>query len=168
MIPIYDNDFEKAFDEAVDALGKKEHRLIYADKLKAHYSWWKGGTREMTMDEAKNDFDTIIDLQPTVELKPIVIDGEEYLTGADYNAYLKGYKDGKAEPTKHGRWIKDNGNWWHCSECGQQIFSMSEYDRNKFHKWCGSCGARMDAQIGEDKSHPFAESVMMGMDEVEE
>ena len=51
----------------------------------------------MTMDEAKSDFDTIVDLQPTVELKPIVIDGEEYLTGADYNAYLKGYKDGKAE-----------------------------------------------------------------------
>ena len=41
-------------------------RLIDADKLKAHYAWWKGGGREMTMDEAKNDFDTIIDLQPTV------------------------------------------------------------------------------------------------------
>ena len=47
-------------------------RLIDADKLKAHYAWWKGGSREMTMDEAKNDFDTIIDLQPTVgaEQKP--------------------------------------------------------------------------------------------------
>lgn len=97
MHDIYDNDFDKAFDEAVEAIEKKEHRLIYADKLKAHYAWWKGGTREMTMDEAKSDFDTIVDLQPTVELKPIVIDGEEYLTGADYNAYLKGYKDGKAE-----------------------------------------------------------------------
>ena len=41
-------------------------RLIDADKLKAHYAWWKGGSREMTMDEAKSDFDTIIDLQPTV------------------------------------------------------------------------------------------------------
>lgn len=44
-------------------------RLISADKLKAHYAWWKGGTRELTMDEAKHDFDTIIDLQPTVEPK---------------------------------------------------------------------------------------------------
>lgn len=44
-------------------------RLIDADKLKAHYAWWKGGTREMTMDEAKSDFDCIIDLQPTVEVK---------------------------------------------------------------------------------------------------
>ncbi len=43
-------------------------RLIDADKLKAHYAWWEGGTREMTMDEAKSDFDTIIDLQPTVEI----------------------------------------------------------------------------------------------------
>ena len=46
-------------------------RLIDADKLKAHYAWWKGGTREMTMDEAKSDFDTIIDLQPTVEAIPV-------------------------------------------------------------------------------------------------
>lgn len=45
-------------------------RLISADKLKAHYAWWKGGTRMMTMDEAKSDFDTIIDLQPTVEVAP--------------------------------------------------------------------------------------------------
>ena len=44
MHDIYDNDFDKAFDEAVEAIEKKEHRLIYADKLKAHYAWWKGGT----------------------------------------------------------------------------------------------------------------------------
>ena len=31
-------------------------RLIDADKLKAHYAWWEGGTREMTMGEAKKDF----------------------------------------------------------------------------------------------------------------
>lgn len=45
-------------------------KLIDADKLKAHYAWWKGGSREMTMDEAKSDFDTIVDLQPTVEVEP--------------------------------------------------------------------------------------------------
>lgn len=44
-------------------------RMIDADKLKAHYAWWKGGTRELTMDEAKSDFDTIVDLQPTIEPK---------------------------------------------------------------------------------------------------
>ena len=113
-------------------------RIIDADKLKAHYAWWKGGSREMTMDEAKSDFDTIIDLQPTVELKPIVIDGEEYLTGADYNAYLKGYADGKAEP-KHGRWIKNPPTeaWeYHCSLCGTQ----EDYKEN----YCRNCGAKMD------------------------
>ena len=41
-------------------------RLISADRLKAHYSWWEGGTGEITYAEAKALFDTIIDLQPTV------------------------------------------------------------------------------------------------------
>lgn len=111
-------------------------RIIDADKLKAHYAWWKGGTREMTMDEAKSDFDTIIDLQPTVELKPIVIDGEEYLTGADYNAYLKGYKDGKAEPVKHGRWIEDEYGIPHCSEC-------KAINNTVFRNYCPNCGTDM-------------------------
>lgn len=39
-------------------------RLIDADRLKAHYCWWENGTGEMTLDEAKKNFDTIIDLQP--------------------------------------------------------------------------------------------------------
>lgn len=116
-------------------------RLIDADKLKAHYAWWKGGSREMTMDEAKSDFDTIIDLQPTVE----------------------------AEPIKHGRWknvhislvdpdgVARYGRWGcQCSICGTETADITPY--------CPNCGARMDAQIGEDKSHPFAESVMMGKD----
>lgn len=50
----------------------------------------------------------------------------------------------EAVPVKHGRWVKDAGEWWHCSECGQQMFSMSKQDREEFHKWCGRCGARMD------------------------
>lgn len=70
---MWDNDKERAFDEAVDEIDRKQRekksvRLIDANKLKAHYAWWKGGGREMTMDEAKSDFDTIIDLQPTVEI----------------------------------------------------------------------------------------------------
>ena len=42
-------------------------RLIDADKLKQHYAWWEGGSAEMTLDEAKKTFYTIIDVQPTVE-----------------------------------------------------------------------------------------------------
>ena len=34
-------------------------RLIDADKLKQHYAWWN--------DENKELFDTIVDMQPTVE-----------------------------------------------------------------------------------------------------
>ena len=53
---------------AVGEKGKKMPRLIDAEKLKNHYSWWEGGSREMTMDEAKKTFDTIIDVQPTVDI----------------------------------------------------------------------------------------------------
>lgn len=91
-------------------------RLIDADKLKKHYAWWQGGTLAKTLDEMKRDFDTIVDLQPTVE----------------------------AEPVKHGRWIKDSEGWWHCSECGRQIPPKSKQDLNEFNKWCGRCGAKMD------------------------
>lgn len=89
MYDTYDNDFDKAFDEAVDRLDRQQNwRPIYAEKLKAHYSWWKGGTGTMTYDEAKETFDTIIDLQPTVE-------------------------------PKHGRWETPKGypNVLLCSEC---------------------------------------------------
>ena len=90
-------------------------RLIDADKLKAHYAWWKGGGREMTMDEAKNDFDTIIDLQPTVE------------------------------PTKHGRWVHKYGDGHEepaitggeCSICGY-IHTATNYCPNcgaKMTRW---------------------------------
>lgn len=64
-------------------------RLIDADKLKKHYSWWQGGTLAKTLDEMKRDFDTIIDLQPTVE----------------------------AEPVKHGRWLKNGDRYCECSVC---------------------------------------------------
>ena len=47
-------------------------RLIDADRLKAHYCWWSGGTKEMTIDEAKKIFDTIIDVQPTVDAVEVV------------------------------------------------------------------------------------------------
>ena len=38
-------------------------RLIDADKLKEHYSWWEGFDN---LKEQKRDFDTIVDIQPTV------------------------------------------------------------------------------------------------------
>lgn len=47
-------------------------RLIDADKLKEHYSWWENGTAEMTLAEAKRIFDVIVFLQPTVDAEPVV------------------------------------------------------------------------------------------------
>lgn len=85
---------------------------------------------------------------PTVELKPIVIDGEEYLTGADYNAYLKGYKDGKAKPTKHGRWIRKESKrsyWFECSECGYPP-PLDKFKRERFSNYCPNCGAIMGGE----------------------
>ena len=91
-------------------------RLIYADKLKAHYAWWKGGTRELTMDEAKSDFDCIIDLQPTAE----------------------------AEPIKHGRNLNaDYPSLFECSVCGY-INDDTESGKPSTFNYCPNCGARMD------------------------
>lgn len=70
-----------------------------------------------------------------------------------------------AEPIKHGRWIKWEGDVLTCSNCKHYwIQSGDQYD----YRYCPYCEARMDAKIGEDPSHPFAESVMMHKDEVEE
>lgn len=69
-----------------------------------------------------------------------------------------------AQEVKHGRWkhhqYGNTAGYYECDNCGK----INSYKSN----YCPKCGARMDAQIGEDKSHPFAESVMMGMDEGEE
>ena len=64
----------------------------------------------------------------------------------------------KALPTvqpqpKRGKWIKANGEEnlaiWTCDQCGCKIYSETEYDRKKFHAWCGKCGCRMDADMRE-------------------
>jgi len=90
-------------------------RLIDADALKKHYAWWENFDN---LKQAKNDFDTIIDLQPTVE------------------------------PTKHGRWLyreeqfafeKEPRITAGCSECGHSMYSKHD-TRN----YCPNCGARMD------------------------
>ena len=54
-------------------------RLIDADKLKAHYAWWEGGTEDHTLDEMKGIFDTIIDLQPSAVEYPTLPEMPESL-----------------------------------------------------------------------------------------
>lgn len=84
---------------------------------------------------------------PTVDAEPIVIDGEEYLTGGDYNAYLKGYKDGRAEPVKHGKWIVNNETkeWVtiYCDQCHDGMWNRKD---DPFPNYCFNCGARMDGE----------------------
>ena len=85
-------------------------KLIDADKLKQHYAWWD--------NEDKKIFDTIVDLQPTVD----------------------------AEPVRHGHWIKANDPMSSpfdtmkrclCSECREWAAVTS---------YCPNCGAKMDEE----------------------
>lgn len=85
-------------------------KLIDADKLKQHYAWWD--------NEDKKIFDTIIDLQPTVE----------------------------AEPVRHGHWTEKRNPMmyqllpyvWVCDQCGTAFYYKTPY--------CGECGAKMDEE----------------------
>ena len=130
----------------------KMSRLIDADKLKEHYAWWGDFDH---LRETKKDFDTIIDLQPTVEAEPNTAietvdwyhqnaDGEMVL-GANSNqqAWFKAddvFKALKAEP-KHGRWLpSDKGDCTYiCSECG---FVRDAYILEE-KAYCPRCGADM-------------------------
>lgn len=96
-------------------------RLIDADKLQKHYSWWEGGSQEMTLDEAKRNLDTIIDLQPTID----------------------------AEPVKHGQWVHNKwSNMRHdysCSLCGCRIEGVDPFSLSATaYYYCPECGATMD------------------------
>lgn len=53
MHDIYDNDFDRQFDEAVEAIEKKEHRLIWADKLK-HGRWINKDDKEFECSHCGN------------------------------------------------------------------------------------------------------------------
>ena len=89
-------------------------RIIDADALKRHYSWWKGGTREMTMDEAKNDFDTIIDLQPTIEPKR----GRWIYNDCQYGRY-----------------------WFKCDQC-KELMIIPTRVCQPLYNFCPNCGSR--------------------------
>lgn len=119
-------------------------RLIDADRLKAHYCWWAGGSKEMTVDEAKRIFDTIIDVQPTVDIDAITEIHEKI-------GYDKGFRDGYAQATsevRRGHWIfnpKDAVELMFtlpkCSECGAESSDGGNY--------CPNCGADM-REVEED------------------
>ena len=57
----------------------------------------------------------------------------------------------EAEPTRHGKWIKENivltslppKGRWHCSGCGSIKVG---YDESVLTPYCPNCGAKMDAE----------------------
>ena len=95
------------------------------------------------------------------------MDMERVIQEAYDNGYLRGYEKGKADTEEctcceyrvgdeccysdvdikadrpQGERIDKGRNLWGCSNCGMEIYSESERDRNEFHKWCSRCGARM-------------------------
>ena len=106
-----------------------------------------------------------------IDIEPDEKDGW-YLQKTYYSTYGAGVKTvplmsvptADAEPVKHGRWRHYEGTLT-CSVCHTEIYDdIMELLGDDVPRYCPNCGARMDVQIGEDKSHPFAESVMMGKD----
>lgn len=88
-------------------------RPIDADKLKAHYAWWNEERREV--------FDTIVDMQPTID----------------------------AEPVRHGHWV--NPHWHNANYCCDCSGCHAEAMHAKFgwhdegiYPICPNCGAKMD------------------------
>ena len=75
-------------------------------------------------------------------------DSERYVSLTD----IQGAPPVTPQP-KRGKWIRVNGDYvctlWKCNQCGNEIYSETEYDRKKFHAWCGKCGCRMDADMRE-------------------
>ena len=140
-------------------------RLIDADRLKAHYCWWSGGSKEMTIDEAKKTFDTIVDVQPTVDIDAITESHEKI-------GYDKGFRDGyaqatvDAEPVRHGHWLAVKG--WddvigeldnaECSVCHET--QEGEYWAKTYYKYCPNCGAKMDESKEQSKGETKTNTVI--------
>lgn len=125
-------------------------RLIDADRLKAHYCWWAGGSKEMSIDEAKRDFDAIIGVQPTVDAIPL----EDYQSMERTVNKLR-VALAYAELVRHGHWMPyefaTNNRWRKCSVCGTADEYINEYGIEAIRKYCPYCGAKMDEV--EDAEH---------------
>jgi hypothetical protein len=86
-------------------------RLIDADALKAHFAWWKN-------DDMKDIFNTIVELQPTVD------------------------------PERHARWQEPEGGdgpgerlvTFRCSACG----ASDLHANGMIVPYCWHCGAKMN------------------------
>lgn len=128
MFDLYDNDFEKAFDEAVDAIErkaseKKHGRLIDADKL---------------IELIDDDISTLDIIDMSREGYDVCL-----CTLKMVKQYIKALPT--VEPTKHGRWGRWKGKpiagfaTVRCSICGTAYL-----ENDGRWDYCPNCGARMD------------------------
>lgn len=101
-------------------------KIINADKLKRHYSWWKNGTDVMTLDEAMNIFNQIIDVQPQVIIADESIQSEATWIPC---ATSEHYKCSNCNSRAPYYWDKENqcySEWLSpvCPECGSKIINV--------------------------------------------
>lgn len=162
MYDIYDNDFDKAFDEAVDAIERKASvRLIDANALK-EVICMDCDNKHLCTESPACDTVQQIELQPTVEPKHGMTKGEyASLVGlhthspafnkdapldAEFVKTVEGVKriveftlNGES---KHGRWkVLASGNDAICTNC--EHYWIPNGDQYDYH-YCPYCGAKMD------------------------
>lgn len=82
-------------------------KYIDADKLKRHYAWWEDGTYEMTLDEAREAFDEIIDQQPAADVAEVKRGRWKGAGMGDYNCSLCGHLQSGKTP--------------YCPNCGSRM-----------------------------------------------
>ena len=71
--------------------------------------------------------------------------GEIYITGEDYNLYMRGYKAGRKdfEPPK-GKWVKSKDGYTRCDKCGSRGSAIKA-------RFCHHCGADMRGGVENGK-----------------
>lgn len=91
-------------------------RLIDADKLKRHYSWWQ----DSALHEQKDIFDDIVDLQPTI-IRPK--GNFEYLGETKRSTYVDMHKCSNCNYV-----ALDIGNDYlnYCPNCGADMRGEEE------------------------------------------
>lgn len=101
-----------------------------------------------------------IDRQAAID----ALNGEVTVTGRANAEAILGYTNliadrikrlpsAEVEPVKRGKWIYDNQFHWYrasCSECGYKRVTDIKAEKWNGWKYCPNCGAKMDAEEGED------------------
>ncbi len=83
-----------------------------------------------------------------IDIEPYEKDGW-YLQKHYHNSYgevikttpLVSVPTAEAEPTKHGRWIREPNCWYRCSVCGEHYPSIQGH---MTYRCCPNCTAKMD------------------------